>query len=46
MPTHTKRFTYFAPAVVVVLLGLGSRYSGFSLPEFVATHAGDPCWAA
>ncbi|WP_125666476.1 ribosomal maturation YjgA family protein [Paenibacillus baekrokdamisoli] len=36
---------YLAAAVVVIVLGLGSRKFPDSLPEFISSNAGDALWA-
>jgi len=45
-PTQKSRLIYVATAALMLLLGLASRYPGFSPPEFIRNHAGDTCWAA
>ncbi|BBH22830.1 hypothetical protein Back11_41750 [Paenibacillus baekrokdamisoli] len=39
------RMVYLAAAVVVIVLGLGSRKFPDSLPEFISSNAGDALWA-
>lgn len=39
------RMTYLAPALAVMLAGLGSRILRPHLPAFVAEYAGDTLWA-
>jgi hypothetical protein len=41
-----NRFRYFLIALLLVLVGLGSRKYGVLLPKFLAEYAGDTLWAA
>jgi len=45
-PTQKRRLIYVTATAAMLLLGLASRYAGFSPPDFIKNHAGDVCWAA
>jgi len=42
---RSPRLLYLLSALAVLVLGLGSRRFGASLPSFVAAYAGDTLWA-
>jgi hypothetical protein len=47
MRSMTRRRIISALAIALaIVVGLGSRRFGASLPGFVAAYAGDTCWAA
>ncbi|MGB1311000.1 MAG: DUF2809 domain-containing protein [Leucothrix sp.] len=39
------RLLYLALAFITMLLGLASRANNITLPDFIATYAGDTLWA-
>ena len=45
MLKERNRFTYFILALVVIILGLGSRYLSDYLPNSVNLYLGDTLWA-
>lgn len=40
-----RRSAYFIAIIITILLGLASRKFGYTLPKFIADHAGDALWA-
>lgn len=40
-----RRSIYFIAIIMTILLGLASRKFGYTLPRFIANHAGDALWA-